>query len=486
MNQLNPVSLFPGPKGENLEFMRRQINKILQNEQQRRESFFPEDRYETLPPINETEFEKIFENFLNLSKSNTPFFSPRYMAQMLKDPAMPVILGYLTFMLLNPNNHAYEGGPVTTTMEMQVTEQLLTMCGYSGGWGHLCSGGSLANLEALWAVRDSRPEGGVCFSEVSHYSWKRICGILRIPEYHEIPVDKNFRMDLNVLEEKLRNNKISCVVANFGSTGTGSVDDIKSISALKEKYNFHLHIDAAYGGFYRTLLFDEQFRLQTPALPGAHADYLVQMLSALSNSDSITVDPHKQGAISYGAGAVLYKDAALRSAILNSAPYTYHQQDKPNIGMFSLEGSRPGAMAAACYLTYTMLPLHSKGLGKLIELSYKGCYDFYTALAGSNTLVPVHTPDLDIVCFYKKGLHSTAEEINATSQELYRRFSVEANNPEFILSKFVLTPAVAARVLPDITNKNNENITVMRAVFIKHWNGMNEELTQQLIQALDS
>jgi glutamate/tyrosine decarboxylase-like PLP-dependent enzyme len=147
---------------------------------------------------------------------------------MLKDPSIPALLGYFAVMLTNPNNHAYEGGPVTTEMEMEVVDDLLKLVGFKNGWGHLTSGGSLANLEALWAVRDFRKEGIAVFSKGSHYSWKRICAILKV-DFIEIDVDENYRIDLNQLEDVLKNNTVMFVMANFGTTGVGAVDPINEI-----------------------------------------------------------------------------------------------------------------------------------------------------------------------------------------------------------------------------------------------------------------
>ncbi|MDP1994494.1 MAG: aminotransferase class I/II-fold pyridoxal phosphate-dependent enzyme, partial [Ignavibacteria bacterium] len=277
-------SQFIGPKGENLSLLKTFVDKILSEQKSWREDYFACDP--SLYQKKDYNSEKLtveFDKFLERSKKHFPFFHPRYAAQMAKDPAIPTILGYLTFMLSNPNNHAYEGGPITTEMEMEVVDLLLKMVGYKIGWGHLTSGGSLANMEALWAARDYYKKGTVYFSEVSHYSWKRICKILNIDSFKEISVDKNFRMDCNKLEEELKRNEAMMVMANLGSTGTGSIDDIEAILELKKKYKFHLHIDAAYGGFFRSILLDENYNLSSPKTSlSAHTE---KQLLLLSESD---------------------------------------------------------------------------------------------------------------------------------------------------------------------------------------------------------
>ncbi len=490
MNNEELFAGFIGPKGENIPLLKKLINQVLNHQQQWRESFFPNDNFLPFEPSESfPKLEKALDDLLKQASNNFPFFHPRYSAQMLKDPSLPTLLGYLTFMMSNPNNHAYEGGPVTTMMEMNVVDQLLRLTGYTSGWGHLTSGGSLANMEALWAVRDKyKNNGTVYFSEVSHYSWKRICGILAIPSYQEIEVDEQFHLDCNKLEENLKKHPGLMVVANAGSTGTGSIDAISDILTLRDKYGFHLHIDAAYGGFSRSLLFDSDYNVLEKEFVPDLTPYAYTQIKAIEHSDSLTIDPHKQGLISYGAGAVLFADTALRDCVLNTAPYTYHVTDKPNIGMFSLEGSRPGAMAAACYLTYSTYPLHRDGIGNIISASLLSARNFGEQLIHSGVFEIAHIPDLDIVCFFPSGEQSVSK-INQLSLDVYSKLSVENPDAEFILSKFVITPEIVERAFPLLLNPEKENLIILRSVFLKHWNGVvgskyNEELVRVLVNTL--
>jgi len=479
---------FIGPKSENIDYLKELINRVLDFQKEWRNSFYPDDP--SLYPEDHTynlKLEQELSAFLERSKKSFPYFHPRYVAQMVKDPSLPTVLGYLSFMLSNPNNHAYEGGPVTTEMEMEVMDLLLKFVGFGTGWGHITSGGSLANMEALWAARDYYPDGTVYFSEVSHYSWKRICSILRINKYSEIPVDNSFRMDLNFLEEKLKQTPAMFVMANLGSTGAGSVDDIESIIKLKEQYNFHLHIDAAYGGFLRAAIMDDQYTL-IPYSADLHlSEYTYRQLNVMKYADSITIDPHKQGAISYGAGAVLYKNEELKQVVLNTAPYTYHKLDKPNIGMFSLEGSRPGAMAAACYLTYKVMPPNNTGIGLLVNNSLAASKKFYKLIEASSKLKNLNFPDLDINCIYSFSDKKTIKDVNKNTLKIYNKLSVESENPEFILSKFVTSSEIAAKVLPAYSNERSENLSCLRFVFMKHWPALNNfYYIKELVKALEA
>src|SRR5687768_13661218 len=97
--------------------------------------------------------EKLAGAFAELTerlKDNYPFFHPRYAGQMLKPPHPAAVVGYLAAMLINPNNHALDGGPATATMEREVVQQLAEMFGYTAHLGHLTTSGTIANLEALF------------------------------------------------------------------------------------------------------------------------------------------------------------------------------------------------------------------------------------------------------------------------------------------------------------------------------------------------
>jgi glutamate/tyrosine decarboxylase-like PLP-dependent enzyme len=471
-------SLFIGPQGENIPLLEELLFQGLQYHRRWRENLYPDDSSVFPPELKEDshfqfsvgQLRQAWEKFLKKMDANLPYPSIRYEAQMLKDPALPAVLGYVYALLSNPNNHAYEGGPVTTEMEMDVVEQLLRLVGFETGWGHLTSGGSLANMEALWAVRDFRKPGKMLFSKGAHYSWKRIASILKVSPFAELPVDAHYRMDVDALEAELKKGEYMIVVANLGTTGIGAVDPLEDILTLREKYGFHLHVDAAYGGYYRAVVLDGEGNVK-PFDPSEInvSEYVYRQLACLSEADSVTIDPHKHGLVGYGAGSVLFKDEALRQVILNTAPYTYHVTDKPNIGMFTLEGSRPGAAAAAVWLTLQLLPLNEKGFGRLLEFCRAGAQGLYDALAEMDTLHAICEPDLDLLGFYRQPAGTRSlQAINEATETIYRTLSVENPAAPFILSKFEIDAETAAKILTDV-RIDSTHFTAMRGVFMKPW-----------------
>ena len=81
---------------------------------------------------------------------NYPYFHPLYAGQMLKPPHPVARLAYGLAMLINPNNHALDGGRASSEMEREAVGELANMFGWQTHLGHLTSGGTMANLEALW------------------------------------------------------------------------------------------------------------------------------------------------------------------------------------------------------------------------------------------------------------------------------------------------------------------------------------------------
>lgn len=479
---------FIGPKAENISTLKEAIELVLSSHQQFRVNAYPDDQslLSSEIPTNSA-FNAVLHEFLKKSATDRPFFHPRYVAQMLKDPCIPAIVGYFNHLLVNPNNHAYEGGPVTTGFESEVVELFLKYFHFNNGWGHLSSGGTIANLEALWVIRENRGYGKVVLSAAAHFAWRRICDLLCL-DYLEVPVDKYFRLDVEILEKFLEEEDVIAVVANVGSTGTGSVDDLAHIAALRDKYDFHLHADAAYGGFTRSIILDNHYAVLPFDEKLEITPYLYRQLCALSQVDSVTIDPHKQGLVPYGAGAIFYRDKKLQSVILHDAPFTYTYKDQPNFGMLSLEGSRPGAMASACYLTYQIFPLHHQGMGVLLSASLKAAKEFHRLLKGS-VFNNVYEPDLDICCFYPKHKQTvkTVSELNRITLKLYEKFSIDSDDPAFILSKYELPKKMTENVLKNQTLLQDENLIILRCILFKHWLGMNNDFyLRELVNSLEA
>ena len=251
--------------------------------------------------VSDERLASVFEEFTERLRDNYPFFHPSYAGQMLKPPHPAAVFGYLTAMLVNPNNHALDGGPATARMEKEVVAQLAAMFGLATHLGHLTTSGTIANLEALYVARELHPGTAVAYSAEAHYTHGRMCGVLGI-EGIPVGVDDAGRLDLAALDELLAAGRVGTVVATAGTTALGAIDPVHEILAIARRHGVRVHVDAAYGGFF-ILLAGGEGRAGLDAAPWR----------AIGECDSVVVDPHKHGLQPYGCGAVLFADIALAS-----------------------------------------------------------------------------------------------------------------------------------------------------------------------------
>src|SRR5216684_561152 len=182
-------------------------------------------------------------------QDNYPYFHPLYAGQMLKPPHPVARLAYSLAMYVNPNNHALDGGRATSALEKEAVAEIAAMFGWKEFLGHLCGGGTMANLEALWVAGQIHPMKRILASDQAHYTHGRISGVLQLP-FEKVECDACGRMDLNFLADRVARGDVGTVVATLGTTATGSVDPLAEILALREKCGFRVHVDAAYGGYF--------------------------------------------------------------------------------------------------------------------------------------------------------------------------------------------------------------------------------------------
>ena len=313
-----------------------------------------------------------------------PYGEPHYVGQMLKPPHPLAWAAYATAMLLNPNNHALDGGPATAAMEEEAVAAIAAMFGYDEHIGHLTSSGTIANLEALWGARESHPDEVILYGENAHYTHARMCQLLGA-RAEQIRQDALGRLELEALETRLRAGGVGTVVATLGTTSLGAIDRIEQIAELCSRHSARLHVDAAYGGFFALLADGAQ-----PGVEGAP-------FAALRRADSIVVDPHKHGLQPYGCGCVLFAAPANARLYAHDSPYTYFTSRERHLGEISLECSRAGAAAAALWTTLEALPLTREGLGTHLAASRAAAQRLAHALQ-EGALALVAAPELDIVC----------------------------------------------------------------------------------------
>lgn len=571
---------FLGPHAENSEVLERLALGIVKDYAGWRGDFHPADPQAiTWEDKHTPEYadciDRLEENLHTLMselKHGVPAFSQRYKGHMLGEQTLAGQLGYFAGMLHNPNNISSEVSQSTTKLELQVTHDLARMIGYGidASWGHLTSGGTIANFEALWmaratmdfpvaaacaagelgialhvelpdrshaplaslglfdllnirtgsaldlmhALRESAagpdlcealekhslatagyqvhaeqvgkhfghraPPAVVLVPATAHYSWEKIIRALGIGarQLVFVPIDERCRMDPDGLwrtVKKLSDQRIPIIacVSVCGSTEESAIDrldllcDVRARAEHELGLTFHMHSDACYGGYAASVTWDASGRRKSAQQIRATAaidwpsDEWQKSMVALSRADSVSIDPHKLGFVPYPAGALIIRDRRARDLVATDPPYllpTTLSRTKEDLiaGRFSFEGTRPGAAAAAVWLSHRVLPLDERGYGHLIEQTVVGARRLYAALREAdlapNVIVTLPEPDLNIVCFflYNPQMKSLAE-VNELNELLYREMSLHgpADSPPYIISRTRLrSPMYEGAALP--------------------------------------
>jgi glutamate/tyrosine decarboxylase-like PLP-dependent enzyme len=288
-------------------------------------------------------------------------------------------------------------------MEKEAVAEIARMFGWETHLGHLASGGTMANLEALWIAGELKPGAAVLASSQAHYTHARISAVLKLP-FEGIAVDDHGRMDIGALEKRLGSGGVGTVVATLGTTAVGSVDPLPAILQLRDRYGFRVHADCAYGGYY--VLADN-------LAPPARAAF-----DRLHEVDSIVIDPHKHGLQPYGCGCVLFRDPGVGSHYRHDSPYTYFSSKELHLGEISLECSRPGAAAVALWATQRMMPLVRGGeFARRLNDSRAAALELHALLAKDGRFIPAFEPELDIVVWAVRA--KDADASSARAREIF-------------------------------------------------------------------
>lgn len=590
---------FLGPAAENAELFEELILEFVRDHLYWRRNFHPEDgRRISAATRHDPEFNafvdrtraELYELSADLKRA-APFFHPRYVGHMAGDPFLPGLVAKLVTTLYNPNNVTEEVAPVTTELELRVGEQLAAMFGFAideeaepCAWGHLTSGGTVANYESLWnfravkfyplalqeaglacgldagdvgpackplgqyrkwellnfsiaetielrrqiaralraagdeelfdrfvrCVRGERIEGlgtagfflkhsdleppRVLVATSAHYSWEKAMKVLGLGTSHllRVSVDDHMRMDVDDLAACLEDAfsaeiPVLAVIGILGNTEFGTVDPIDAIVAQRRTWqqrgcHFGIHVDGAWGG-YLTSVFRrsdgsfaarEEVAKEFKYFPG---ETVYEAFRALSEVDSITVDPHKLGYVPYTAGAFVARNREVVDFVSQQAAYVFdlgdveerepRRQKLHNLGQYILEGSKSGAAAAAVHVTHRVLPLHSEGIGRLLKETVKSCEYFWDTaremrvrLAESVRLCVPFEPDSNLVCLMMNPAgNDSLAVMNSFGRAVYERMRMDGERPlqvkEFIgshttIGKEILPEGLSDRILTDL------------------------------------
>lgn len=379
-------------------------------------------------------------------RDNFPYFHPFYAGQMLKPPHPIARLAYALSLWINPNNHALDGGRASSAMEKEAVAEIAQMFGWTTHLGHLCGGGTMANLEALWVSGRLRPGRKVVASEQAHYTHRRISEVLQLP-FLAVPCDDRARMDLDALEFLLKREAVGTVVATIGTTATGSVDPLPDMLKLQARYDFRLHADAAYGGYF---ILVDNLDAQTR-----------KAFDCLGEVDSIAIDPHKHGLQPYGCGCILFRDPPVGALYKHDSPYTYFTSAELHLGEISLECSRAGASAVALWATQRLMPLRAGGqFAEGLKKSREAALALFEKIESDSRLISTFRPELDIVVWAPRA--GSASGISQLSRKLFE--GAAARNVHLAIANL---PFELVAKPQDGIKRDQDHITCLRSCLMK-------------------
>ena len=377
-------------------------------------------------------------------KDNYPYGDPLYAGQMLKPPHDVARRAYEMALKINPNNHALDGGRASSAMEKEAVAALARMIGWDTHLGHLCSGGTMANLEALWVAGQLDPGKTVLASTQAHYTHQRIAGVLGLP-FETIPCDRAGRMDVQALARRLAAGGVGTVVATMGTTATGAVDPLAAIVDLRRRVDFRIHADAAYGGYF--ILADnlsEETKLA---------------FACMREAASIVIDPHKHGLQPYGCGCVIFHDPSVGRLYRHDSPYTYFTSTDLHLGEISLECSRPGAAAVALWATQRLFPLEPGcEFAQGLESGRAAALELYNRLRSDGRFVSGTPPALDILVWAPR-----AKRVSDASTLSQRVFDEAAQRHLHLALATLPVPLIDVQDM----QRDRDTIVCLRSVLMK-------------------
>ncbi len=315
--------------------------------------------------------------------------SPRFIGHMTT--ALPYFVRPLARLIttLNQNNVKVETSKAFTALERETLAMLHRHVfrrrpdfyrrheqRYDSSLGIITSGGTTANMSALWVARNHAlgPQGAflgvakegmaaalahhgyrravVVGSELMHYSFDKSADILGLGEDNllRVPVERSGRIDIRQLHQRLmrcreEGSLVLALIGIAGSTESGTIDDLRAMADIAASTGIYFHVDAAWGG------------------PIAFSATHSEKLAGIECADSVTIDGHKQMYLPMGIGAVMFKDAEKAAVIEKYARYII-RRGSPDLGRRSLEGSRA---AMAVFLHAGLHLLGHSGYGALID-----------------------------------------------------------------------------------------------------------------------
>ena len=445
-------TLFIGPKGEQGRIFSSLWDHLFSVTMQRRSQRFANDSEwhplaSTAHDSDQATVLSALEELLGLLREEIPTFSPRYLGHMVSDVSIPALLGHMAMLFENANLASREAAVVGSALETEAINLLANMVGLDPkpARGHFTSGGTLANFEAVWRARyrlDHWLALGVWLKVNGHsnaplFDWAHCgwsvyheqmkCHDLSEPDllpYSSVVMGalamsrfarEHFEEEwpepvLLVPGNKHYSWPKAANIFGLGREAVWSCD-------LDEKGRLSpdAHIDAAYGGYFCSVLKGDASSLSAASEAA---------LRAFPRASSLTLDPHKLGFVPYACGAFLVPDANAYLVSNIHAPYLEEIADaKFPSWSTTLEGSRAATGPSAVWLSAKIMPLDSHGHGWFLNKSLSITHMLYDVISRvSPNIRMLDSSDTNVMCFAIAAEGDSLREANRKTDVVIAHF----------------------------------------------------------------
>ena len=304
--------------------------------------------------------------------------------------------------------------PASAELEQETVRMLGSLLSNPTACGSIVSGGTEANIVALWAARNlARKERGEVVVPVSaHYSFDKAADLLNL-KLIKVNLNSCYQMDVKAAEKAISSETVA-IVGLAGSTGLGVVDPLHELSEIASKHGIYLHVDAAFGGFVLPFFKELGYK----PLP---FDF------SLPSVCSVTIDPHKMGLAPIPAGGILFRDAAMCEAVRMKVPYLVGGETEQS----TLLGTRSGASALAVWAL--LKHLGRSGYASIVEQCLGLTWKLVEGIQRIDGLDVVTEPTMNVV-----GVKSGTVDIRSVFQELRKRGWAVSLFPDYL--RIVIMP----------------------------------------------
>jgi tyrosine decarboxylase/aspartate 1-decarboxylase len=322
--------------------------------------------------------DKVIRMLRDSRKKDLTYARGRILSSMCTSPHPLTREVYPMFMETNLGDPGLFQG--TKALEEEAVRILGRLLGREEAAGYILSGGTEANISALWIARNRmrRTSPEIILPDSAHFSLDKAADMLGFKAVRA-PLLPDHSVDVERVKELVTGNT-AALVGVAGSTEYGAVDDIEALSDIALDAGVHLHVDAAFGGFVLPFLKE----LGYDSRP---FDFSVQGVS------SMTVDPHKMGMAPIPAGALLLRSAEMFKVIETSSPYLTERKQ------YTVTGTRSGAAAASVYAL--LRHLGKEGYRRNVESCMKVTLLLYKRLTSLG--LRVEKPWMNILVFDDDG-----------------------------------------------------------------------------------